>query len=230
MQIGIDYLGGINYIKTIERHHPKGIGIGGLCKASGWANGLKMLQKVLPTRHEDIPFVRMSGIWHDDHRFTEADIKPAVKQAVKLAQIAYDYPSIRFYYQPWLEGYTSKELVHDCVMECRRATKKAKMPLALTYVSAVAQNDPSIFNEAHHGSPQAKPYIYSYDGLSMYDTDTNRWNEQHKHADLFFLWCYQCNGKKDENDRSSRVYRRMFSEHWLKPRHIRYMMTRRPKI
>lgn len=200
MIYGIDYIGGVNYIDVVKKYHPHDFAIGILNKASGWDNGIKAARYWC--KHDVSRIYRISGIWHDNHTFNKQDIEPAVLQAEKVARLATKYPNYQFYFQPWLEPGTHQK---PCSYKLLKRVKKACREVLPKRVKIVTGRQmPKGWSEVHHGAALSGKYIASFDGLSMFDTDSRHWLTEWYDARIVFGWCWQCNGKWGEGDRRAR--------------------------
>lgn len=222
MKLALDYIGAAgnnhgNYIKVMCKHHPPGWAAGFLCEASGWRSGLIAARALAETGK--CPVMRFHGLWLDSHKFTNANISPAVKWANRIVNFHQQYPEIKLYYSPWLEPYISSDLMR----ECKRACKKI-LPKEIGFVQGKVL--PHGINEAHHSMPISGKYIYSYDGSDCLHTHTGYMNSVkgekhlHEHALLFFLWTPHCNGKKSVTDTTAREDRTA----WLTARDMKRMI------
>jgi hypothetical protein len=215
MIVGIDYIGGANCIDTIIRHHPAGLALRFLIKAGGWPSGLKAGRKFL-TERQDVPLIGFHGTWHDLHIFTENDIPQAVKFAGRVGRLHERFPSVPQVFSPWLEpNRASYECKKKVYRKCRSVLRAYRIPVIVPGVSPI--------NEYHHvASTQPTPYIHSFDGLDML-TELNvsaaQWLAIHPDAYAFFGWCFQCNGKKNRQDRRKRWER----TNYVRKRHIERM-------
>lgn len=211
MKKGIDYLGGVNYTNTIERHHPDGYAAGFLCKASGWKNGIKAAKVLAKTGK--CPVMRLHGLWRDDHTFKEKHIEKAVKQAQKVAKLKEKYPDIKIFYSPWLEHRASQKLFRACKKACKNVLPKE--------IKIVCSGNPLPYgiNEVHHSYRKHAKYIFSYDGEDMLDSPVS-YLSIHKQAKLFFGWTPRCNGKKFLRDSTNRAKRTA----WLRKKDIKAMV------
>jgi len=205
----LDYIGGVKYIPTIIQCHPSGYGGGFLCKASGWPNGIQAAracqEDISPGR---MPFERIHGLWRDDHHFTKKQISPACKQAEKVALLAEDFPKTDFWYSPWLEHDADLKLFRQCAKEC-----KTVLPKRVKIVSCGLVR-PRGIDEVHHSSPVKGKYIFSFDGMNMFDQDVSDWMDMHWRAKYFFGWWPQLNGRKHIYDTTPRQDR----THWPTPK------------
>lgn len=213
-KLGLDYIGLVNYWKVVRDFHPKGYALGVLVYASGWRSGMRALRNVLKKRACDIPAVRVSGIWHDNHNFDSRDIRKAKRIARRVGKLADQYPCIDWYYQPWLEPSASKEDMTKCCTQCRKV-----LPHNVRLVTGGIEL-PNRFLELHHSLTSAShKHLFSFDGLSMSDCDPNLFKQVHKNARIFFGWIWECNGKKDKYDATPRHKRK----NWLTASDIVWM-------
>lgn len=214
MKLGIDYISGVNYIKTICAHHPHGFAAGFLLVASGWKNGIRAARALAKTGK--CPVIRIHGLWRDDHKFAAGDIAPAVKEAKRVNKFAEAFPSIKLYFSPWLEHRASAELWKECRKQCR----KVLAPEIKIVSSGPAQAG---MVEVHGRSiPPAGRYIYSYDGedmLGSFPAQVANRKEQHSKAALVMGWCPACNGKTSMTDVAPRECR----TNWLRREDIERM-------
>lgn len=208
---GIDYLGGQNYINTIVDHHPPGFAAGFLVKASGWKSGLKAARALAKTGK--CPVMRIHGIWHDNHHFTEKDIAPAVKIAKRVAKFQAAYPNIKIMYSPWLEHGAKNKLFKKCAKACKK-----ELPKKVKIVNSGPKRLRGI-DEVHHSSPIWGKYIFSFDGEDMFESNVEATKKNHKKSIYFFGWIPECNGKKYLHETTPRPDRK----HWLKAAHIKKM-------
>ena len=198
MKLGIDYIGGVNYIPTIVRHHPEGMGAGFLCRADGWGNGIRAARALAETGL--CPVMRIHGLWRDNHHFNEKFISPAVEQAKEVDKLARDYPNITIFYSPWLEPDATPEIMSLCLRRCRKVLlKRVKLVAGRTIRNRI--------NEYHH-IMWAVPgkYIFSYDGAQM--RQVNHMKKVHKKAKLFYGWIPKFNGKHSLYDSTPRELRK----------------------
>jgi len=213
MKLGIDYILLVRYPNVAARHHPR-----------GWAAGvcMKMDNNDLPyafpavvklLKTGKVPQIRISGIWVDGHRFRKRHIKDAVNIAKDVANLATEFPNVRFLYQPWLEPHCSKKLMRRCKKRCR-----AVLPKRVTIVAGRYMNKG--WNEVHHGPPMGGKYIFSFDGDDCRDEDIDRWKRMHASARYFYLWVDACNCLDGEDDTTPRPER----TNCLRKRHIDQMV------
>lgn len=193
--VGIDWLGGQNYVEFLCENHPKGFAAGFLIKAQGWKSGLIAVRALAKTGK--CPVMRLNGIWHDDHGFTEKDIPAAVKIAEQILVISETYPKIKFFYSPWLEPHCSDAAMRACRKACRAVLGK-RVPIVCGHELAKG------ISEVHHGAATRSPYIFSFDGLDMFTTSVSRWKTMHKNAQQFYGWIPQCNGYTKDNQKPPR--------------------------
>lgn len=200
---GIDYIGGVNYRRVIKKHHPTGYAAGFLCYASGWKNGILAARSLAAAGGAArCPVMRISGIWRDDHNFTEKDIPRAVKQAEKVAALAADYPEIKIFFSPWLEHRADKKLWNKCKKACRKV-----LPRRVKIVNCGPAR-PKGINEVHHSNPVPGKYIFSFDGKDMFKSSVPYWKSKHKNSLYFYGWFPQLNGKCYLNDSTPRSQRK----------------------
>lgn len=216
MEYGIDYIGGMNYLDVIERHHPKGYAGGCLVKASGWKTGIKTVKTL--AEHPDCPIIRVHGIWKDNHTFTQKDIDPAVKIAKRVAKVAEKFPDKQFYFSPWLEHRADAKLWNEC-----RKQVFDVLPKEIKIVSSGEKTQRAIA-ERHGSYISSKREIFSFDGVDILSTPANLniYLKAHSHAKLFFLWCPACNGRKTLRDTTERSQRSAY----LTKQHINKMVKK----
>jgi hypothetical protein len=212
MKLGIDYVGGRNYVQTITRNHPPGWAAGFLCYASGWKNGIGAARALAKTGK--CPIMRIAGVWRDDHSFTEKDIPRAVRHARQVARLSIEYPEIKFLYSPWLEHRADNKLFRKCKKACREVLPRQ------VQIVCCGPAMPRGINEVHHGSPLPGKYIFSYDGKDMFTANVRRDKAIHSGALYFFAWIPRCNGRSSLHDTTPRHLR----HDWLTAKDIRKMV------
>lgn len=210
MKYGMDYIGGVNYIDVICRHHPKKFAAGFLCRASGWGNGIAAARALAESGRCEV--MRIHGLWDDNHYFTERDIKRAERQAKKVARLKEDYPEITIFYSPWLEHRAPEYLFKACKEACRR-----RLPKEVKIISSGAYSRG--IREVHHSPPVSDPYFFSYDGADIFKDDVGETKRVHGRAIHFYGWTPSYNGKRYLNDNTPRQDRK----HWPTGQDIRAM-------
>jgi hypothetical protein len=216
MKLGIDYVGGVNYIRVICNWHPSGFAAGFLLRASGWQDGMAAARALAKTGK--MPVCRIHGLWLDKvgKHYQQEHIRPAVLCAKRLNKFAEAFPEIKLYYSPWLEHRASAKLWK----ECRKQVRKVLAPEIRIVSSGPA---PAGMVEVHGRSQApASRYIYSYDGedmLGSFPAQVAKRKEQHSKAALFMGWCPACNGKTSVTDKTHRECR----TNWLKREDIERM-------
>lgn len=194
LDIGIDYLLAAgnkhgDYITAMCRNHPKGFGAGFLFKVSGCKHGAKAANALAKTGKLDGAFCRCHGLWHDTHRFTKKSIKPAVKQAERLAVLVERYPNIKWFYSPWLEPVCSFSLMKECLRACRKVLpRKVRLVSGVYTYDRLTETHGDVFNWTSR-------YIYSFDGSDMFERDAAFYLRMHKGAKFKMGWTARCNLK-----------------------------------
>jgi len=200
MEIGQDCIGGANYEARIIKHLPEGMALGILVKASGWPDGLKALDRILAAR-PDILFVRVSGIWHDDHWFGKRHIRQAVRIGKRLKKLAKKYPNVKFYYQPWLEPRCLKTTADKLV---NRLKKKLPEKITIVFPGYCTNR---VIDEAHHSYSGKYGAIFSEDGDPSSDITDYKKHYKSLNCPIFFGWEYIFNGLTSTDDETARQNR-----------------------
>lgn len=215
MILGLDYIGGVNYIKPIVKAHPKGMAAGFLCRASGWDNGMKAARALAKSGRCNI--MRIHGLWHDSHHFTQSDIAPAVREARRVAKLKEKFPELTLYYSPWLEpGTHHNPTPRELLRKVRKACRKV-LPADIKLVS-FKPFDKGII-EIHHSAAVGGKYFFSFDGLDMSKASIPSWKQTHRSAILFFGWESSLNGKRYPSESTPRHLR----THYPKAKDIKRM-------
>jgi hypothetical protein len=197
----MDYVGGANYPKRIINHHPEGMGIGILDRASGWPKGIPILDDILVVR-DDVKHVRISGIWHDGHWFDRGDIRPAVRIGKRVAKFSDKHPDIQVWFQPWLEPRCLREHANILVA---RLKKKLPEDIIIVFPGFCTKR---VIDEAHHSMNGKYGAIHSFDGSHMHNVPQFKEHYKKIGCPMFGGWEPCFNGLEsltDDTDRNKRT-------------------------
>lgn len=203
MLYGLDLLLMGNYGQRAVETFPAGYALGVLWEVDGIKSPVSAVEQILASGK--CPVVRIHLMWKDNHKFTASDIPETVMRARSVAVYVNRYPSVEFYVSPWLENEVDATLaqkVFDAI--------KAVLPGRTKYVNSGPAKLPGIMKEYHHVEKgQSGKYIYSDDGVTCLDTDTQKRKDNHANAELYFAWCHAFNCKYSEKDKTLRQNRKM---------------------
>jgi len=211
---GIDYILGGNYLRTLN-HHPNGWAAGFLWNVSGVKGSKKAIIKLAKSGR--CPRIRVSLLWHDSHRFSDADKEIIQKRARALAKIVNDYPDIEWYCQPMLEPHRASDRLTTKLLR----TAKRELPKSVKMVTGNNYGGPKVVRETHHSySSWPKQKIFSFDGKDARDSYVKSWDRNTQDCKTFFLWTSNCNGNK----RGEKLPRKDRKD-WLTPEQLREMVA-----
>lgn len=210
MILGMDYIGGANYLHRIAKNHPLDFAGGCLVRAGGWPSGLKVARTLAELQ---VPAIRVHGTWHDNHFFTDKDIPQAVRIGERVANLAMKFKHTKFYYSPWLEPHVSEKQMR----RCKRAVRKV-LPRRVQFVQGRYLRRG--VNETHHSHYWGGRCIVSYDGVDMLEKSCVELELDagfYSGAEIFFGWIWKFNGLENGWDTTPRRCRR----NWPKRRDFR---------
>jgi hypothetical protein len=216
MKLAIDYILGGNYAKTILKAHPKGWGAGFLWNVSWVRGSKKIIDKLAATGAENVPFIRVSLIWHDSHTFKNRDARRTKKRCKQLTKIIEKYPEIEWLVQPMLEPHGASPELTNKILKAARLN----LPKGVKLVSGNQFGGPNVLHEGHHRG-YSDQQIFSFDGLHCMNQDVSYWKERARQAEYFFLWRAECNGNKPGEKKP-----RWNRQHWLTRAELREMVRK----
>lgn len=199
MKCGHDVLGGVKYPKQVSAI-PVEYGIGIFWDTFGPAKSL--IQKEAKKR----PFIRVQGIWQDNHNFGTSNEPKAIAIGKELQKIAIDNPGCEIYYSPYCEHKQSSTYMQSLFSKI-----KPHCPNVTLVNCPLPQGGilPMELNETHGGGkPRSPKYAFSFDGTAAEDSDVETIKDNFKNAEYFMLWGPRYNGRWESNDTTPRPQRK----------------------
>lgn len=191
MNNGIDYLG-LGHrkypIADIIRLTPKGTPIGAFFDTFGDVR--KNLRKVLSSGK--FPACRIHLWWSTAHIIAPLSV---VKRGSKaMEKFAKEFPAVKFYVSHSCEPYETDKKTAQKRIDIIR--KLAPSVIPVNCIAGKGAALPGVINEnhPHQGKTSlSKPFIVSNDGRDILEMDAQRFQRDHKDAELCFLWTSRFN-------------------------------------
>jgi len=226
---GLDHLGIAKYGKLAADEHPSGWALGAFSYVDGFGNGLPAVEGVLKTGR--CPRVRIHLAWDDDHNIR--DFRFIEREAKRVAALYARFPGVERRVSGGCENLwdlRTAQKVRDLVMK--------HMPAGVEYVHAPLLHGlkkgiilPGSINETHgsKATPLRGRFDFSFDGSNCVDSDVTTLKSRLSGAETFYFWNCECNGRKNEGDKTKRPFRKNYptSRHidsWI------YLSTERGKV
>ena len=209
---GCDFIGGGNYIDVIEQTFKKDFAIGVLISADGWRarKAWKVVKKA--AKFGECPIIKVISRWEDDHQFNEGHIKRAVKHLEKLNELASEYPSQEFWFNPFLEYRADKEVIKKLNRNLKRI-KADNVTLVYNpehtgYYYPSGNSSILELHNQHFKNVIGKRQSFSFDGQSSVDSNITKRLKDVDNCEACFLWIEEYNGYssgKHKPDRPNRT-------------------------
>ena len=204
MRTGRDYLGGAKYKKVILKSHPKGMGGGFFFEEFG--NAKSVILACCKKGKDFMPFIRVQALWSGSHNYNGKKAK-ALKIAQQVNKIANQFPDIDFYFSPYCE---TNSLDQDFLNELKQKFSKLIIVHSPNKGKPLAKN--GILNETHGDYMPSQADCYSYDGLSINNSDTEKFKQFGKSLVYFMGWTAYDNGRWNDSAPGLPIAKR---QHWL---------------
>lgn len=200
MMYGLDHLGIAKYGKLAFQEHPAGFALGAFSNVFG--DALPAVKAILDSGR--CPRVRAHLYWsfNAGHKPDPDYLKRIQVEAIRVGKFYKSYVGrIDCRVSGFCEhplNVSQAEKVRQIVMEY--------MPLGVTYVNCPQSNGavlPNCVNELHKGANRnvTGRVDFSYDGVSVHDSDVSNDKIKYALAETFYLWIYQFNGHMSGSDR-----------------------------
>lgn len=205
MKIGRDYLGGVKYQKVILQSHPRGMGGGFFWEEFG--NAKKLVLACCQKGKDFMPFIRIQALWAgSSHNYNGKKVK-ALKIAQEVNKIANQFPDIQFYFSPYCE---TNNLDQGFLDQLKNKYPKLVIVHSPNKNKALAKN--GILNETHGDYLPSQADCYSYDGLSINNSDTEKFKDFGRSLVYFMGWTAYDNGRWNDSAPGLPIPQR---KHWL---------------
>lgn len=209
MLYGMDTLAGARYPKQVLQKVPQGWALGFFWNTFGEVKNL--LEKV-GTKGK-WPYVRVQGVWKDDHVFGSAERSKAIQIAKEYSKIATRFPNITWAYSPFCEHRKNQAYMRSLFQELHAIAPNLELVNTPIAGGDFVYNLPYLVNEWHHSNPaptQGKKN-FSYDGVHAADSNIEdvRTKALNLKARVFFFWVLQFNQKKNRSDTTPRPLRKV---------------------
>lgn len=205
-KFGHDYILGGEYETAILRAHPDGAPAGFLWEVDGVKSSKSVIEKL--AKSGKAPVIRVHGVWKDDHRFGKKEGDLAIERAKELNKIVKKYPSIRWYYSPFLEPRgVAPSFYDEVVKDCKKVLPKGTKFVASSLEGHVIAS--ADYTEMHHDGWKkvSGKTIFSFDGKDCIDADVTKIKKIARSSELFFFWTWAYNGKFGDKDKRERKKR-----------------------
>ena len=182
------------------KHIPNHVGVTGFANTFG--DFFPVAKKELARGRE---FIRIQGVWKDNHSFGNSDLKLALKEARRYEDLCVQYPG-KVEFSPFTEHTISKpdswlDQIAAAAPHCRVVNNPwvGKGGFSKKYKS-----------EVHNlrSNPPGRPYNFSYDGESSVDDNVSATLQRYSDADVLCVWHPRLNLRwrmKDGTPRSQRI-------------------------
>lgn len=221
---GVDYLAGGKYPNAVLKVHPDGWAAGFILDVDGFGSTLPVIEKLCSQKKPSS--VRIHGIWRDNHDFNNPKLWAlAAERAKAVNALALKFPSVQFFYSPYLEHrMTGSTLQKAYVTVLRELLPQVKY--VNCYISGGSALSTEI-NEVHGNTPGkprgAKGYFVSLDGTSCANVDMESWKKRYSDAWIQFVWDFRNNGRAGEKDKTKRPSRKHYADEKYLTSQIRLM-------
>ena len=201
MRLARDYLGAPFYRTVVLKSHPKGMGGGVFWEEfnNGKNTGKACVVEWAKKGKDFMPFIRVQALWDKSHNYNGKKAK-ALKIAKQVNKIANQFPDIDFYFSPYCEANNCDQNLLDQL--------KAKYSKLVIVHSAnkgrpLAKN--GILNETHGDYMPAQADCYSYDGLSINNSDTEKFKQFGRSLVYFMGWTAYDNGRRNDKPNKDEI-------------------------
>lgn len=210
MIYGLDHLGIAKYGKLAAAEHPSGYALGAFSNVFG--DALPAIKAILDSGR--CPRVRVHLYWSNNagHKPDPDYLKRIDVEAIRVGKF---YQSYVGKVDCRVSGYCEHPLKTPEAEKVRQVVMR-RMPQGVTYVNSPLGGAtlPGCVNETHKGNNQKVigRQDFSYDGVSVHDSDVTTDKATYALCETFYLWIYQFNGHMSGSDRLPINQRRAYPD------------------